>query len=448
MNQAQQPAPKPIYTRPPKYIGKVPFEGDLFEREALAKRLTDLLMRLEEGCVIGIDAPWGDGKTWFGRNWQASLNANGFKTIYLDAFECDYSEDPFVFITAEILSALDVNENDERGKKMWEASKKMGKVLLPSAAKITVNALGRLLLGTADLGKEIEEIGKQVEEKAADATEKYIESRLKGHNLEKQSVDQFRNSIAEFAAAQQKPVIFFVDELDRCRPNFAVQVIERIKHFFDAPNLIFVLMLNREQLERAINGVYGQSVDAHAYLGKFVHLFFALPKMKALDAGQSNFNWIYCWEVANRYKLETQNNRALEGFINLFSILASSMGLSFRDVEKAIALLVMSNAHDSAPYLAWPIALKLKYPQIYSDILNNKTSAHQEAMKLLTSSFQNDDQFRLFSYFLALHSGHVNGFENLSEAAKKTLEDNRIAARFTTQKFLSHLLKLIDISIE
>lgn len=448
MNEPQHPSPKPIYSRSPEYVGALPFDGDLFERKALSEKLTSLLIGLQDGCVIGIDAPWGDGKTWFGRNWQAQLNESGFKTIYLDAFERDYSEDPFVVITAEILSALKANENDGPGKTLWDASKRLGKALLPSATKITINALGRLILGTADLGKDMEAIGAQIDEKASEATEKYIESRLKGHDLEKQSVEQFRAALAEFAAAQEKPVIFFVDELDRCRPIFAVQVIERIKHFFEVPNLIFILMINREQLERAINGVYGQSVDAHAYLGKFVHLFFALPKKQDLDSGSANFNRVYCWEVAKRYKLDERNSDALKNFIDKFFIYCSSMALSFRDIEKAMALFAMSNANESAPYLAWPIALKLKKPRILSGLLKNDLSAHKEAIELLVSSSPNDNQFWLLPYFYALHTGHIEGFEKLSEDQRQALRKYRISAYDSSPVALNTLLKRIDIAVD
>lgn len=451
MSEPQGPLPKPIFIRPPEYVRTSPFEGDLFERKALSEKLTDFLTRLKDGCVIGIDAPWGDGKTWFARNWEAKLSETGFKTVYLDAFERDYSEDPFVVITAEILSALEANEDSEPGKTLWRASKQLGKALLPSAAKITINTLGRLILGTADLGKEMEDIGKEIDGKAADATEKYIESRLKGHDLEKQSVEKFRAALAEYAAAQENPVIFFVDELDRCRPTFSVQVIERIKHFFDVPNLVFVLMLNRDQLERAINGVYGQSVDAHAYLGKFVHLFFALPKRQSLDTGRSDYNWIYCWEVAKRYKLSERNPRPLENFIDQFSVYASSMALSLRDVEKAMALFAMSNADESesAPYLAWPIALKLKKPQVFAGILKNNLSAHQEAIELLDSLSPTDERyFWSLVYFHALHTGHLKGFESLSEEEKQALQQLRMSNRLPSPNVLNYLLKRLDIAID
>src|SRR5262245_54195925 len=92
-----------------------PFSGDLCERKGTADRLTDLVNRLPEGGVIAIDAGWGEGKSWFARNWNASLKKQGVRTIYLDAFESDYVEDPFLLVTAELMSTLD-SESNEAGR--------------------------------------------------------------------------------------------------------------------------------------------------------------------------------------------------------------------------------------------------------------------------------------------------------------------------------------------
>ena len=79
-----------------------PFDGDLFNRKELADQLTGYIERLRDGTVIAIDAPWGEGKSWFGRNWAADLKNQGLRVIYLDAFQQDYVEDPFLLIASEI----------------------------------------------------------------------------------------------------------------------------------------------------------------------------------------------------------------------------------------------------------------------------------------------------------------------------------------------------------
>lgn len=77
--------------------------------------------------------------------------------------------------------------------------------------------------------------------------------------------------------AAEKPIILFIDELDRCRPDYAVDMLEVIKHVFDVENVKVVLVTNTKQLRAAINHRYGMEVDAQKYLDKFLKYSFALP---------------------------------------------------------------------------------------------------------------------------------------------------------------------------
>ena len=421
MNSTGQ-QPLHIFVRSPEIDSAQPFQGDAFNnRSALAEKLTGFLNRLKDGCVIAIDAPWGEGKTWFGRNWKAFLEQQGHKTIFVDAFERDYIEDPFTLLCSEVLATFDTASQDPVGDSLKDASLKLGKALMPIAAKVSINVLGRLLLGTPDISKEVAEVGQKLDEKLADATEKFVESRIAAADAEKKSVHAFREALTEFASKQEKPVVFFVDELDRCRPDFAIRLIERIKHFFDVPNLVFVLLLNREQLERAVQGIYGQGFDAHAYLGKFVHLFFSLPKKLKRDTGSSNAIWTYSWKVAERY--EFPQTRDLEVFIQAFSLLAGAINFSLRDVEKAFALLALSNAGSSMHYLAWPIVMKLRFPALYKSLLGADKGAHTEAIRLLGSFGFAPTELWIVDYFVALHSSVIKGFEALTDDQKQALQD-------------------------
>lgn len=442
---ATESPPRPLYVRQPEYVGDTPFQNDLFNRGALAASLTSFIDRGKDGCVIGLDAPWGEGKTWFGRNWQAKLDADGYQTIYLDAFEQDYSEDPFTVLAAEILQALAAKSDKSNLEKLRAASVKLGKTLLPAAAKISINTVGKLLLGTQDLAGEVTDAIGKLDEKIADAAEKYIAARLSQSDAEKKSVAGFRAALTEFAAAQDKPVVFFIDELDRCRPDFAVRIVERVKHFFDVPNLVFVLLLNREQLWRAIEGVYGHGFDANAYLGKFIHLFLTLPKRKSLDTGQSNAAWVYAWQVGKRYRFH--ESRDFEVFVNAFGQLSAALDLSLRDVEKAIALLALTgNNSQSMHYLAWPIVLKLRYPYIYRGLLSTNRESHLRALELLNTIDAGDTHFWIRDYYLALHSEIAHGREHLTDAQRMHLE--KYSPRgFHVGDIFSSFLKRIDVAL-
>jgi len=89
--------------------------------------------------------------------------------------------------------------------------------------------------------------------------------------------DQFSGHGAESDRKNSFPLIFIVDELDRCRPPFALSVIERIKHMFSVDNICFALVTNFGQLERAVEGQYGSNISAGKYLEKFYQLRVVLP---------------------------------------------------------------------------------------------------------------------------------------------------------------------------
>ncbi|WP_176080764.1 KAP family P-loop NTPase fold protein [Paraburkholderia tropica] len=357
---------------------KPPFHDDQLNRQRYATRLTDFVGRLGAGGVIAVDAPWGSGKTWFGRNWAAQLHAGGHKFAFIDAFEQDYIEDPFMVIAAELATLLDDNKGGAsllRGK-----AAAVMKAILPLGSRLLVNAVGRFALGSADLTDDIQEVVDAAREGVADRAEKSIEKKLEEHEDEKRSFAEYRRALAEFAAQQEKPVVVFVDELDRCNPMFAVRLVERIKHFFEIPNVVFVLLLNRAQLEQAVKGMFGRETDAAAYLSKFVRFFFRLPAPSAERNSQyrSQANDFFTRELS-RYGFDLQQNRAVAGFHAAALIWVRAARLSLRDMEKMCALFALSGPITPSGLLAYLITLKLREPSIFDGLLRDDRDSHKAA---------------------------------------------------------------------
>ena len=64
-----------------------------------------------------------------------------------------------------------------------------------------------------------------------------------------------------------------IDELDRCNPHYSVLVLERIKHIFSVPGIVFILSVDKKQFGNAIRGYYGSDlIDANEYLRRFIDL--------------------------------------------------------------------------------------------------------------------------------------------------------------------------------
>jgi hypothetical protein len=434
-----------LFKRPPPYVGAKPFDGDLFEREALAARLTGYISRLKDGCVIGIDAPWGEGKSWFGRNWHAQLNKDGYQTVYLDAFENDFTEDPFLLIASELVAIAEKLKDTSAKSNIIDKAKAISKNIFPVGLKVAIGIAGRAALGAAAT-EEIKDIFNGTSEDIAQAVEKHVVKRLEDHDFNRRSVDSFRDTLKEFSAKQERPVIFFIDELDRCKPTFAVQVIERIKHFFDVPNLIFVLLLNRTQLEAAIKGVYGP-LDAAAYMSKFVHFFLTLPKKASVLDGGQNYNSKYLYQLAARHAYD---RRDIEPFVQSMSYFARLLGLSFRDLERSFILFGLAQpVAVSGDLIAYLIALRLGRNDIYMQLANGSKAAHEAALKVLNRPDLEADEVWIVPFLRLLHTAHLSDFKNVSKEDEEHLHKliSNSGLRINREGFIRWGIKRIDIQI-
>lgn len=278
----------------------------------------------------------------------------------------------------------------------------------------------------------------------SEAAEKFIEKRLDEYKSEKQGVKHFKEKLREFSAKEKKPIVIFIDELDRCRPTFAVLMIERIKHFFDVPHLIFVLLLNQKQLEASIRGVYGEKVDAHIYLRKFIQFTLTLPKRQSVQGGYNDFNRIYCKKLSNRFGLD--GKQSTENFNEALSVFATLLKLSLRDLERAYVLFSMAQPIGaSVPILAYLISLKLAEPELYRGLANGDTHAHEEAEKLTSSwtAAVKEDNL-LIPNLRRLHQAHLGSFKNVPQELAEFIMG---IGGGRAQRIFSVLFEKIDLSI-
>lgn len=430
-----------FYSRPQPPVGESPFAGDLLKRKVLAEKLTQYVDRLRDGCVIAIDAPWGAGKTWFGRNWQAqlSLAPDGHRTIFVDAFQRDYSDDPLTVLASEILTLIDHVGDPQRSASFKRAAVDVMKRVAPTAGKVVMHGILQAAATSIGMGEQIKGFAEKVEDALADGAERYLEKRLESAEEERKSIDHFRAQLRDFAATQTKPVIFFIDELDRCRPDFAVGLIERLKHLFDVPNLVFVLLLNREQLEHAIRGTYGQGVDAGEYLGKFIHLFFSLPPIE--HAGYGDYSPIgeYIDSVLARYNIPSTHDT--QNFSLDLAFYAPALKLTLRDIDKCVALFAIGFANGYGGYLAWVAALKVKRQDLVARLLAWEQEAHREAASMI----RGDELSHAASSLRVLHKAIAFGQEELNADELVIYQRSRYGA--SDRSMLRTLFARIDVAL-
>jgi len=417
------------------------FAGDLLERMELGNRLIGYLDRLRAGAVLAIDAQWGGGKTWFGRNWAKQLKDQNHKVIFIDAFEQDYIEDPFILIAAEIALALD--DGKQNIQELQEKATGVMKAILPIGTKLFLKFISKQL-GSDDISEDVKDAIETVNEGAEDLTTKWIEDKFANHDKEKASFQHFRTALAALAKAQDKPLVIIIDELDRCRPDFAVKLIERIKHFFDVPGVVFVLLINREQLETAIKGVYGAGTDSAAYLGKFVNFFFHLPKQQQKE----NISEQYIAETLNRYKFE--NDSAHNEFKERLAILAIAFSLSLRDIQKAVALYAFAQPvkpwHEF--FLEYVIVLKISKPELFKRLVNGDIEAHKEANEFFTLLSNSADRWELKEFITEWHIAHISDFRVIGSNFQVIMENLHQWSDSEPRNLFATVAKVLDLPIE
>lgn len=143
----------------------------------------------------------------------------------------------------------------------------------------------------------------------------------------------------------KKPLVFIIDELDRCRPDFALSLLERIKHFFSVPNVHFILGIHSGQLENSVRSFYGNGIDAHNYLQKFIHFSFNIRSDEDYrKVGLCERNYVA--EIFRRH--EFPKTDLLSAIIIFLSNLVSRDAVSLRAVERIASscALVIAFGHD------------------------------------------------------------------------------------------------------
>lgn len=229
------------------------------------KKLSDLVEKIAEPMVIAVDAPWGAGKSVFLKCWVGEHikeeHGNKATTVYFDAFQHDFLDDPLIALTGVITERFE--KVSSRSKK-WKPVKEAASKLVRPAARI---GLALATAGASEAAGVIVDAGLAAGSKEL---EKASDEFWKKEDGKRAAMQSFRDAL-EHLAAEQKLVIV-VDELDRCRPDYALNLLEVIKHFFNVPNVHFVLGVNLTELENSVRARYGAGVNAGLYLQKFVHV--------------------------------------------------------------------------------------------------------------------------------------------------------------------------------
>jgi hypothetical protein len=335
-----------------------PFGKDLLNRKQYADVLTRIIKNTEDGFTLSINADWGYGKTTFVKMWDAMLQSEGYKTIYFNAWESDFVADPMMALIDGLRSGFEEQDLPQEklqfSKAFWTVATKLVKLVpqwqvIGEVAEIFQDGIKECLEDKDDLQKSLSI---------------------------KKLVNDFREQLAKSAKdiGGDKPLIIFVDELDRCRPDYAVHMLERIKHFFAIDNIIFVLSVDKKVLCKSIKAVYGGlKIDTEAYLRRFVDIEFDLPEPQIDLFAKALFDQKEIGEYFTNYydviSGEHREERLKDTLIDCFL----SQSNSLRDVEKyfnRLEIILNSQAlpHASADLIAYLLYLYMFHREVYQEL--------------------------------------------------------------------------------
>jgi putative ribosome biogenesis GTPase RsgA len=253
-------------------------DTDSLERVGLARSLSNLYASLEGSSVAILHGRWGVGKSTFARRWKNKLEQEGFGTIYLDAFAYDYMGEPFDALLSAVLQKTKGSEieQSDRFKTFKDRAAAVSRALALTGVKAGVRVATLNLIDAADinaLSAAASELSGDFAEVANDAAKKLLERRA----TDAAAFESFRSALDQIHVAsagkntnvRSAKTVFIVDELDRCRPDFALSLIESLKHFFQTEGLHFVLVTNKYYLAKSVDARYGLKEQSDEYLQKF-----------------------------------------------------------------------------------------------------------------------------------------------------------------------------------
>lgn len=389
------------------------WSDDYLGRKEDADYLTNYLQsryqakKHESGFVVAVNGDWGSGKTFMMERWASDISQSGHPTVMFNSWENDFTSEPLVAFIAEIDRSLtpyfEKIPAAKRLQKEWLGRAKA--VLIPTlkVAGLTALKIG-VGIGTSQLSELFSERNDDIEKSDASCAEKNgdkdvldkdaiqekllaaIDEKLSEHNNTKDAIGAFKEKFSaiieqlENESNIQLPIIIFIDELDRCRPDYAIKLLEGIKHLFGIPGLYFVVSTNLDEMAQSVKAVYGAGFSSERYLKRFFDMEYSLPEASGAQ---------FCTElmaplaaiktpafITGLEHIVSPAEMQLKGLPYIFYRYSQAFELTLRDQQQAARILETSiiSLRNSSIHIHFLIFLSIVYQkssQVYKNIANS-----------------------------------------------------------------------------
>jgi len=232
-------------------------QQDLLGREPFVTLLDNIITQkisAREGFSFAIDGKWGCGKSWIIKELEKKLESRYF-VVHYNCWENEYYDEPLVAILSVIIDKLNQIENKTKSQKKIQTIKTAVNFLAEAASIVIKNKIG------IDFN-ELKKAGK----KAIDADKKKIfQTDFDKNQPLKKALEVVQDNLLKLKQ-EFGGVIFIVDELDRCLPEYAIKVMQRLHHICynnDSDSFIFIQLaaINKSELLGSIAKTFGREFN-------------------------------------------------------------------------------------------------------------------------------------------------------------------------------------------
>lgn len=326
--------------------------ADLLNSENLLNDFYTFMVKSNHS-VYALTGSWGTGKTSLIQMFMDKLDSEPKEennkekmSIYIDAFRMDYELDPLMMMIKAFKDYLSTLETDTNISKFIDKSKDI--FVINNILKFGFNILLDKTAGKENFMEFINSAKNELFDKLSEKDILY---------------NELRKTLNEIMSKRKQPLYIIIDELDRCRPDFALETLERIKHIFQVQNVKFILVYNDKIMNSIICKNYGDDIDANKYMSKFVQKKYPLGVRINLK------------EFVNNELEKKRNNFSYDTpsyiYSSMFAIrkIIGKYNFSLRDMQQFMTILENLNISNDLYYLTFASMELLKI--INNDEFNN-----------------------------------------------------------------------------
>ena len=261
--------------------------------------LCSIIQNAQQPLVVSVEGAYGTGKSAYLRMCSAHMERLGALTVEFNAWQQGHTGRPLIDLVAALSTRIDDSDTLD---KLKEAAKQVG-----------WRAAGYLTRG---LAAPIDADTPAVFEEWID-----IDS----------GIAEFKASLHEQVEVTDKNLVIFVDELDRCEPTYALDLLNKARHLFDVEGVTIVFGVNRGELGHAVETLYGPECDVDGYLRPFVDLSMQL-RQPTTDEWVDYITSIYRSLADSSAIFQNSGNFVRQ----LLTLLADNCGGRLRDIEQVV----------------------------------------------------------------------------------------------------------------